>query len=98
MNYNKFSKNIYVYLYISKNKQKYLCGGAGAGGWPYDYIVWQAANASREPRVLFYLILMQYKQSAIGRIFFCFLVFFVEQIIIFDSKKKKLFYLPVRLK
>ena len=26
MNYNKF----YVYLYISKNKQKYLCGGAGA--------------------------------------------------------------------
>ena len=56
MNYN-----IYVYLYISKNKQKYLCvgGGAAAGGWPYDYIVWQAANASREPRVLFNLILKQ---------------------------------------
>ena len=61
-------------------------------------LLWQAANASREPRVLFNLILMQYnKQSAI-RIFFVFFVFFVEQIIIFDSKKKKLFYLPVRLK
>ena len=39
MNYNKF-KNIYVYLYISKNKQKYLCVGAAAGGagWLNDYI------------------------------------------------------------
>jgi hypothetical protein len=30
MNYNKV-KNIYIYLYISKNKQKYLGGAAGGG-------------------------------------------------------------------
>ena len=61
MNYN-----IYVYLYISKNKQKYLCVAA-AGGWPYDYIVWQAANASREPSVylFIYLFIAFLKQNAI---------------------------------
>ena len=36
-----------MYLYISKNKQKYLCvaGGAGGAGWLNGNIVWQAANA-----------------------------------------------------
>ena len=58
MIHNKF-KNIYVYLYISKNKQKCLCVGGGGAGRPYDYIVWQAANASRDHRALFNLILMQ---------------------------------------
>ncbi len=39
-------KKTYVYLYISKNKQKYLCvgggggGGGGGGWWPLDNIVW----------------------------------------------------------
>jgi hypothetical protein len=41
MNYNnKNTTKIYVNLYISKNKQYYLCGGAaGGGGRPFDNIV-----------------------------------------------------------
>ncbi len=47
-------------------------GGGGGGGAFLTAITIQAANASREPRVLFNLILMQYKQSAIKKFFFFF--------------------------
>ena len=79
MNYNnKFSKHLCIYLYISKNKQKYLCGAAAAagGGRPYDYIVWQAANASREPCVYLFIYCIS-KAKGNWIFFFLSLVFYL---------------------